>query len=77
MANLKERLINKIRETTDPDVLQEVYRLLEIQFDDQEVYQLSDDKKSVVNEAQEQIQRGEFLTNEKAYQEIEEWLKKK
>lgn len=77
MIDLKERLIKKIKQTTDPEVLQEVYRLLEIQFDDQEIYQLSDDQKSVVNEAQQQIKKGEFLTNEKANQEIEEWLKKK
>ncbi len=77
MIDLKERLIKKIQETTNPDVLKEVYRLLEIQFDDQEIYQLSNDQKTVVNEAQEQIKKGEFLSNKEANHEIEEWLKKK
>ena len=77
MVDLKERLIKRIQQTTDPDILKEVYRLLEIDFDDQEQYQLSDEQKDAVLEAQEQIRTGDYLTHEQSNKEVEEWLKRK
>ena len=42
MAKLKTKLIDKINSTNDKELLKEVYRLLEMDFDDQdEVYKLS------------------------------------
>ena len=55
MIDLKERLIKTIQQTTDQDVLEEVYRLLEINFDDQTIYNLSQEQKKAVKESQEQI----------------------
>ena len=77
MVNLKERLIKRIQETYDPDLLKEIYRLLEIDFDDLELYKLSDEQRDAIREAQQQINQGDFLTHEQANKEIEEWLKKK
>ena len=77
MVNLKERLIKRIQETSDPDLLKEIYRLLEIDFDDLELYKLSDEQRDAIREAQQQINQGDFLTHEQANKEIEEWLKKK
>ncbi|MCR9252594.1 MAG: hypothetical protein NXI20_19395 [bacterium] len=77
MGDLKEKLIKKILETTDPEVLKEMLKILDNQFDDKNIYQLTDDQKSVVNEAQEQIAKGEYLNNNEANQEIEKWLRKK
>lgn len=77
MVNLKERLIKRIQETSDPDLLKEIYRLLEIDFDDLELYKLSDEQRDAISEAQQQINQGDFLTHEQANKEIEEWLKKK
>ena len=77
MVDLKEKLIKKIKEINRPDVLQEIHRLLEMGSEDQEIYQLSEEQKFVVNEAQEEIRKGEFISNEKANEEVKEWLKKK
>lgn len=77
MADLKQQLINKIQLTTDKVKLEEIYRLLEIDFDEQEVYMLSAEQKSAVKEAQKQIKNGEFLSDEQANKEVEEWLKRK
>jgi preprotein translocase subunit Sec63 len=76
MVDLKQQLIDKIQLTTDKVKLEEIYRLLEIDFDEQEVYMLSAEQKSAVNEAQKQIENGEFLTDEQATKEVEEWLKR-
>ncbi|MEQ8553640.1 MAG: hypothetical protein RIC06_20840 [Cyclobacteriaceae bacterium] len=77
MVNLKERLIKRIQETTDPDRLKEVYRLLEIDFDDQEIYELSDDQRAAIHEGQQQIDQGKYLTHEQANEEIKKWLNEK
>lgn len=77
MVDLKQQLIDKIQLTTDKVKLEEIYRLLEIDFDEQEVYILSAEQKSAVGEAQKQIENGEFLSDEQANKEVEEWLKRK
>lgn len=77
MVDLKQQLIDKIQLTTDKVKLEEIYRLLEIDFDEQEVYILSAEQKSAVEEAQKQIKNGEFLSDEQANKEVEEWLKRK
>ena len=77
MVDLKERLIQKIKETSNEELLEEVYRLLEIDIEDNEKYILTDEQKAAVTEGREQISRGNYLTNEQANSEIEGWLKNK
>ncbi len=77
MVDLKQQLIDKIQLTTDKVKLEEIYRLLEIEFDEQEVYKLSDEQKSAIEESQQQIKNGEFLSDEQANKDVEEWLKRK
>ena len=76
MATFKERLIEKIHQVDDQKTLEEIYRLLTLNFDDA-VYLLSDDQKSAIHEAEEQIKNGQFLTSEQAHKQTEEWLRKK
>ncbi len=40
-----------------------------------EVYQLTADQMAVINQAREQVKNGQFLTEEQANKEIDEWLK--
>ncbi len=77
MVNLKERLIKRIQETTNLDLLKEVYRLLEIDFDDQEIYELSDDQRAAIHEGRQQINQGKYLTHEQANKETDKWLSEK
>ncbi|MBV6640729.1 MAG: hypothetical protein KI791_08425 [Cyclobacteriaceae bacterium] len=74
---MKERLIKRIQETTDPDLLKEVYRLLEIDFDDQEIYELSDAQRAAIIEGEQQIKQGEYLTHEQANEAVKKWLNEK
>tara|TARA_A100000171_G_C2136431_1_gene150630 strand:- start:3745 stop:3984 length:240 start_codon:yes stop_codon:yes gene_type:complete len=69
------RLIEKIKSITDPNVLEEVYRLLAVNFDDS-IYLTSDAQKQVVAESQQMIERGNGISSEKADDEIDQWLKK-
>jgi hypothetical protein len=72
---LKEKLINSINKTDNEELLHEVYRLLEIENEDIEVYKLSDEQRKAISISQQQIINGEFLTNQEADNQIEEWLK--
>jgi hypothetical protein len=73
---LKEKVISKIQEMEDQVIIEEVYQLLQASTDDREPYKLSDEQLVVVNEAQEQVRMGKFLTNDEANREIDEWLGK-
>jgi len=73
---LRRRLIDKIQKTENGDLLAEAYRLLELETGDIEMYKLNDDQRKAVNEARQQINSGQFLTDEQSNKEIEEWLSK-
>ena len=75
-TELKKRLIDKIQKTDNENLLEEAYRLLELETQDIEVYKLTDDQRKAINEARQQIKNGEFLTDEQANKEIDEWLNK-
>ena len=69
------RLIEKIKSIKDPNVLEEVYRLLAVDFDDS-IYITSDAQKQVVAESQQMIEKGKGILSEKADDEIDQWLSK-
>jgi hypothetical protein len=73
---LRRRLIDKIQKTENGDLLAEAYRLLVMETGDIEMYKLNDDQRKAINEARQQINSGQFLTNEQSNKEIEEWLSK-
>ena len=73
-AELRNRLIEKIKKTKDERILEEAYRLLDLENEDIEVYKLNDAQKKAISEAREQIKNGQYLTEEAANKEIDEWL---
>lgn len=73
---LKERLIEKIQTTTNNSILEEVYRLLEIENRDLEVYLFTDEEKEKINLTRAQVKTGKYLTNDEANKEIDQWLEK-
>jgi len=75
-AELKVRLIKEISDSDDEQLLKDVYHLIELEKDDLLPYKLSEEQMSAVNEAQEQIKAGKFLTDDEANKEIDEWLEK-
>lgn len=75
-TNLKKRVIEGIENTKNTDLLEEVLRLLDLENQDLKVYELNDAQINAINEAREQIKKGQTLTNEEANDEIDKWLKK-
>ena len=75
-VEMKKELIEKIQSTNDAAVLEEVYRLLEINNEEMDKIILSDFQKSKIDAGIKDMETGNFLSNEDANKEIEEWLKK-
>ena len=73
-VELKEQLIEKIRKTDNEIILEEVYRLLDIETSDLKVYYFSDEERNEVKAAVNQINNGQYITNVAANKEIEQWL---
>jgi hypothetical protein len=73
---LRRRLIDKIQKTENQDLLAEAYRLLELETEDIEIYKLNDDQRRAITEARQQINNGQFLTDDQSNKEMDEWLRK-
>lgn len=73
---MKKELIDKINSTTDENILEEVYRILEIGTTEVEMIVLSDEQKKSIDKGIKDFEEGNYLTNEDANRQIEEWLKK-
>lgn len=75
-AELRKRLIDKIQKTENQPLLEEAYRLLQLESVDLEVYKLNEEQHNLVNESRQQIKSGKYLSDNQANDEIDEWLKK-
>jgi hypothetical protein len=73
---LKKRLIRKINQTQNNELLEEMYRLIANEDTHNDIYELSDEQKTAVEEGQLQFKNGQFLKSEDADNEIEQWLGK-
>lgn len=74
--DLKKQLIDKINSTQNDLLLAEVYRLLDMEITDEELYKLNEEQLSEVAEAREQFKNGEYYTDEEVTKEIDKWLNK-
>ena len=73
---MKLELIKKIQSTVDENVLEEVYRILEVGSEEVDMIVLNEQQKLRIDKGLKDIEEGNFLSNEDANDEIEEWLKK-
>jgi predicted transcriptional regulator len=72
---LKKRIIDRIQQIENEDLLKETSRLIELEMEDIESpYELSREMIDAVEEAQEQIKKSEFLDHKDANKEIDKWL---
>lgn len=73
---IKKKLIKEINLSDNKDLLEELYRFLTLENEIQEPYQLSEEQQSAIAEARNQIKEGDYLTNDDANKEIDQWLDK-
>jgi hypothetical protein len=76
VTELKKRLIGKINQIENNELLEEMYRLIANEETDISVYELSEEQIIAVEEGQLQYKNGEIITDDQADKDIEEWLGK-
>ncbi len=69
----KDKLIDKIRQIEDPEIFNEIQRLLEIEFDDKP-FMTNKEQKEAIQRARQQIRKGEIIDEEQANNQIDKWL---
>ena len=74
VTELRKKLIRKINESENNEILEEMYRMISNEEIETGIYLLSNDQKRAVEESQAQFKNGQFLTAEAADKEIDEWL---
>ena len=75
-VELKERLIEKIKETDNENILEEAFCLLDIEATDMSTYHFSDEERKEIDASKNQIVNGQYLTNKVVNKEIDQWLNK-
>lgn len=75
ISEIKLDLINKIANTNDSILLEEIKKLLELS-DSDVVYQLSADQIEGISAAEEDIKYGKTIDHESAKEKTSQWLKK-
>ncbi|MFW5663456.1 MAG: hypothetical protein ACOC3T_02830 [Bacteroidota bacterium] len=73
---LKQKLIDKISDIKDNDLLNDINKLIDDSDFENQVFRLSDEHKDAIDKAISQIERGDYLTNEESNKDIDEWLNK-
>lgn len=76
---MKMQLIEKIQSTDDHNILEEMYKILEVSTQEVDMIVLTDEQKLQIDQGIKDIEEGRYLTNDeanKANKEIEKWLKK-
>lgn len=69
----RQKLIDEIGKISDQTVIDDIYRLLAVNFDDK-IYITSEQQKNAVQEGREQITNGSGLSEKEANDEIDQWL---
>jgi hypothetical protein len=71
--DLRERVIDKVSKVEDEALLNDIMNLIDDKADDR-IYRLSDDHAAAIDTAINEIEKGDYLSNEQANKLIDEWL---
>lgn len=76
MVEIKEKIINRVREINDESLLREILNVVEVESDLEEVYKLSETERIAVQEGIKEADKGLLIPHKEANQKVREWLKK-
>lgn len=70
----RERLIEMIKSIDDKGIIDAIYRLLKVDFDDT-IYLTNEKQKAEIAEARQQIENGEGIDSEEVFTKMRKWRK--
>ena len=75
-VELKKKLIAKISNIDDGELLHQISRIIDFELKANEIYKMSSEEIEAVNEGLEQLKNGQWISHEEANKQTDEWLKK-
>ncbi len=75
ITELKLELIQTIAQTQSDALLNEIRKLVRMDSEEEEIYELNQAQIHQIQIAEQQITEGKYLTHEAAQKQAEEWLK--
>ena len=75
-AELKAIIIEEVSKTEDEHLLDDVLKLIRFEKNISKPYILSDKELLMVREAEQDVESGNYLTEEEAEEDIKKWLGK-
>lgn len=71
----RDNLIEKIKSIDDKNIIDEIYRLLKVDFDDT-IYETNDEQKARIAIGIGQIENGESVKSDEVFKRMRKWLSK-
>ena len=75
-SELKLQIISKITSINDELILEEIYKLVNLESDMDALYRLTDSERSAIADGLEDVKEGRVYSSEAAENMLKEWLKK-
>lgn len=75
-VQLKDKLIKRIQETDNQDILEDLLKILDLDSDPNIVLNLSEEQKSAIEEGENDFKNGNYLSEEESDRQAREWLEK-
>ena len=73
-TELKEQLLEKLKETSNQTVLEGVSRLLHIEEEMEAIHVLTTEQKAILMQSKHEIEKGHYISNDQLNTTIEQWL---
>lgn len=70
----RDKLIEAIKSIDDQTIIDEIYRLLKVEFDDT-IYQTNEEQKDRIAKGWQEIVNGEGIESEEVFKKFREWPK--
>ncbi|MEP7197610.1 MAG: hypothetical protein ABI851_13905 [Saprospiraceae bacterium] len=75
-SELKLQIINKVTSITDELILEEIFRIVNLESEMDLIYRLTDDEQKAIDLGLKDIIEGRVYSSESAENMIKEWVKK-
>jgi len=76
VTELKLQIINKVTSIKDESILEEIYKLVNLESDMEASYTLTEDEKKAIDLGLKDIKEGRVYSSEAAESMMKEWRKK-
>jgi|GEM_PF-524507 len=75
-TRLREKLIKRIRDIDNSEILNQIARFVHFEEKFDEVYIMSPEEIEAVEDGRRQIENGEWISDEESNKHVDEWLNK-